>query len=74
MAKSELPEKGMIIDEWDRWAKDNVLEGKKANGLKALTFYGYLVSERPTLLGFPFAGDKWPMVKIWLRQAGKISD
>jgi hypothetical protein len=74
MAKSELPERAMIIAEWDRWAKDKVLEGQRADGLKALAFYGYLSSERPGLLGFDFAGDRWPMVNIWLRQAGRISD
>jgi hypothetical protein len=74
MAKSELPEKNMIIDEWDRWAKNNVATGQRANDLKALAFYGYLSSEKPGLLGFGFAGDRWPMVKIGLRQAGRISD
>jgi hypothetical protein len=57
MAKSELPEKNMIIDEWDRWAKNNVATGQRANDLKALAFYGYLSSEKPGLLGFDFAGE-----------------
>jgi hypothetical protein len=74
MAKSELPEKHMIIDEWDEWAKSNITAGQRADEFKALAFYRYLSSERITLLDFPFAGDKWPMVKIWLRQSGRISD
>jgi hypothetical protein len=74
MAMSELPEKNMIIDEWDQWAKNNIAAGQRANDLKALAFYGYLSSERPRLLDFDFAGDRWPMVKIWLREAGRISD
>jgi hypothetical protein len=64
----------MIIDEWDQWAKNNIRAGQRPNELKALAFYGFIASERPTLLGFSFAGDKWPMVKIWLRQAGRIFD
>ena len=74
MMKSELPEKNMVIDEWDQWAKKNIGPDQRANDLKALAFYGYLSTERPRLLGFNFAGDKWPMVKIWLRQAGRIFD
>jgi hypothetical protein len=74
MAKSELPEKNMIIDEWDRWVKDNVPQGQKVDALKALEFYDYLCSARPKLLNFDFAGDKWPVLQIWLRQAGRISD
>lgn len=74
MTRSEPPEKNMVIDEWDQWAKKNIAPGQTANDLKALAFYGHLSTERPRLLGFNFAGDKWPMVKIWLRQAGRISD
>jgi hypothetical protein len=74
MARSEIPEKNMIIDEWDRWAKNNIRTGQRADDDKALAFYGFLASERPRLLGFSFAGDKRPMVRIWLRQAGRISD
>ncbi len=73
MTRSEPPEKNMVIDEWE-WAKKNIAPGQAANDLKALAFYGYLSTERPRLLGFNFADDKWPMVKIWLRQAGRISD
>jgi hypothetical protein len=72
MPKSELPERDKILEEWDRWAKDS--EGRKADGIRALAFYGYLANEKQRLLEFNFAGDKWQMVKIWLRQAGKISD
>jgi hypothetical protein len=74
MAKSELPEKNLIIDEWDQWAKNSIRAGQRADDGKALAFYGYLASERPRLLSFSFAGDKWPMVRIWLHQAGRISD
>jgi hypothetical protein len=74
MPKSELPEREMIINEWDRWVDDNVLEGQKADGLKALAFFEHLASARPKLLDFSFAGDKWPIVKIWLRQAGRIPE
>jgi hypothetical protein len=74
MAKSELPEMAMIVAEWDRWAKDNALGGQKGDAVKGLAFYRYLASDRPRLLDFDFAGDKWPMVKIWLQRAGRISD
>ena len=74
MPKSELPERGKILEEWDRWAKGNISEGQKADEIRALAFYGYLANEKQRLLEFNFAGDKWQMVKIWLRQAGKISD
>jgi hypothetical protein len=74
MARSELPEKNLIIDEWDRWAKNTIPVGQRANELKALSFYRYLKDERSTLLDFPFAGDRWAIVKIWLRQSGRIFD
>ena len=73
MAKSELPEKNLIIDEWDQWAKNNIPAGQRATELKAIAFYRYLVTERPALLDFPFAGDKLPIVKIWLRESGRTS-
>jgi hypothetical protein len=74
MAKSELRERNLVIDEWDQWAKNNIRAGQRANELKALAFYGYLTSEKPGLLEFKFAGDKWQVVKIWLRHAGRIAD
>jgi hypothetical protein len=60
MTRSEPPEKNMVIDEWDQWAKKNIAPGQTGNDLKALAFYGYLSTERARLLGFSFAGDKWP--------------
>ncbi len=73
MAKSELPEKNLIIDEWDQWAKINITVGQRANEHKARSFYRYLRDGESTLLDFPFAGDRWEIVKIWLRQSGRIS-
>jgi hypothetical protein len=74
MWRNELPQKNTIIDEWDRWAKNNIAAGQRPNEVKAIAFYGYLSIEKPRLLGFDFAGDGWPMVRIRLPQAGRISD
>jgi hypothetical protein len=57
MWRNELPQKNTIIDEWDRWAKNNIAAGRRPNEVTAIAFYGYLSSEKPGLLGFDFAGD-----------------
>jgi hypothetical protein len=57
MWRNELPQKNTIIDEWDRWAKNNIAAGQRPKEVKAIAFYGYLSIEKPRLLGFDFAGD-----------------
>jgi hypothetical protein len=41
--------------------------------MQGLEFHGYLGREKPLLLEFKYAGNRWQQVKVWLREAERIS-
>ena len=60
MAKqSEL--KPLIIDEWLEWAGDD------RNQKRLMSFYAYVEKNKPELLSFRGAGDKWQTFKLMLK-------
>ena len=71
--RKQPPEMDLIIQEWDKWAKDKIPDGEKGTGMQGLEFYGYLKTEKQRLLEFRFAGDRWQQVKVWLREVRGIS-
>ena len=71
--RKDPAEKVLIIDEWDKWVKGKIPEGKKGTDMHGLEFHGYLGREKPLLLEFKYAGNRWQQVKVWLREAERIS-
>jgi hypothetical protein len=61
-----------ILQEWNRWAAEDIPKGQSAPGEDGPIFYGHLQRTRVDLLDFRAAGDKWPLVHGWLLRAGKI--
>jgi hypothetical protein len=71
--RREPAERVLIIDEWDKWAKGKIPKGEKGTDMQGLEFHGYLGREKPLLLEFKYAGNRWQQVKVWLREAERIS-
>jgi hypothetical protein len=71
--RKEPAERVLIIDEWDEWAKGKVPSGEKGTDKQGLEFYDYLGREKPRLLEFKYAGNRWQQVKVWLREFERIS-
>jgi hypothetical protein len=63
-----------VVKEFDAWAKRTCAPAKLPTGTEALAFFDYLRSERPHLLKFSFSGDRWTVVRGWLRRRGLVSD
>ena len=59
----------LIIDEWDKQSS----RGEKGRDMQGLEFHGYLGREKPLLLEFKYVGNRWQQVKVWLREAERIS-
>ena len=74
MVTKEPPEKDLILQEWNKWARENITAGKRVTGTDALAFYGHLQQAKPDLLKFKYPGDPWQQVNAWLTRAGRISD
>ncbi len=60
--------------EWDRWRLAEFGAHEKLSGTHGLAFYMGLEKDKPKLLDFPAAGDKWQIVHGWLLKAGEVSD
>ena len=77
MKKNEAEE--AVIAEWHRWlaeypiSKRSTLEGLPST-VDALGFFACLRRERPYLLRYRSADDKWQVVKGWLLNRGLVSD
>jgi hypothetical protein len=71
--RKEPAERVLIIDEWDKWVRGKIPEGEKGTDMQGLEFHGYLGREKPLLLEFKYAGNRWQQVKVWLREAERIS-
>jgi hypothetical protein len=71
--RKEPAERVLIIDEWDEWAKGKVPNAEKGTDEQGLEFYDYLGREKPRLLEFKYAGNRWQQVKVWLREFERIS-
>ena len=69
----EPAEKVLIIDEWDKWAEGKIPEVEKGTDMQGLEFHGYLGREKPQLLEFKYAGNRWQQVKVWLREVRGIA-
>jgi hypothetical protein len=65
--------RALIIDEWDKWVIGKIPKGEKGTDMQGLEFHGYLGREKPLLLEFKYAGNRWQQVKVWLREAERIS-
>ena len=61
-----------ILSEWNVWAAANLPAGKPATGNDDFAFYGYLRSERPSLLSFRSSVDRYQTVHRWLLRSGKV--
>jgi hypothetical protein len=70
--RKEPAERVLIIDEWDKWVKGKIPKGEKGTDMQGLEFHGYLGREKPLLLEFKYAGNRWQQVKVWLREAERI--
>ena len=61
-----------IVAEWDLWSASNKITN--ATSGNKLTFYNFLLKERPHLLDFKASGhDKWQDVHSWLIQSRRVS-
>ena len=69
----EPAERVLIIDEWDKWAEGKISKGEKGTDVQGLEFHSYLGREKPLLLEFKYSGNRWQQVKVWLREAERIS-
>ena len=61
-----------IIAEWRRYATDNRITHPTT--LNAFSFFGDLSKNRPDLLHFRCADDKWQVVKGWLLRRGLVTE
>lgn len=68
MKKEEARQR--VLTEWDRWPD----RPGNPTGNDAMIFFGFLQRERPNLLMFRSAGDKWQTVHSWLLSGGRVSD
>lgn len=62
------------VMEWRKWARDNLAGTRPRTSFHAMGFFQWLQSERPQLLSFPHAGDKWPLARSWLLRDREIVD
>jgi hypothetical protein len=69
MKRQEAKQK--IVAEWDSWSLSNKITN--ATPGDKLTFYNFLLKERPHFLDFRASGDKWQDVHGWLIQARRVS-
>ena len=70
ITKSEA--RSLELEEWRCWIEKHP-EIAKPSGTDGLAFFGYLQTERPTLLNFRSRGDKWQVVHGWLLQERLVS-
>ena len=63
-----------ILAEFKKWWANQNLPRESASVNDGFAFYGYLLRERPELLDFRDAGDKWQTVRVWLRRARLVTD
>ena len=72
MLKAEAERR--IVAEWSHWIVENPSPRPTPTTWDAFGFYGYLMNDRPDLLRFRCAGDKWQVVKGWLLRRGLVTD
>jgi hypothetical protein len=60
-----------VIREWDSWAKSHPDDAKELSEA-GMHFFTYLRKERPELLDFRYAGDKWRAIHAWLLREGRV--
>ena len=70
MRKAEAEE--AVCAEWHRWLAANPVGNP--TGRDGLSFFAYLLRERPNLLKFRSHGDKWQVVHGWLLRRRLVSD
>jgi len=64
----------LIVLEWRGWASQHIPPGARRTGDHALTFFGYLQSDRSWLLDFGSNGDKWQDVHTMLLARLEVDD
>ena len=55
----------LILGEWRRWAKKY---GSRTIADMQLFYFGWLKKDKPQLLFFPFPGQQWHVVRVWLQR------
>ena len=65
--------KDILMREFDKWEQQQKFREKPTVG-NALGFYAYIESNKPSLLNFNCAGDKWQKLKSWLYESNRIRD
>ena len=63
--------KDKLMKEFDEWEQKNDIGGKSTER-EALQFYAYIELDKPHLLNFQCAGDKWQKLKSWLYDSSRI--
>jgi len=64
MAMKQEEARRAVLNAYDSWAKKHPNQASMMGGF---LFFRYLQEEKPDLLDFRAAGNKWPIVHGWLR-------
>ena len=64
MAMKQEEARQAILSTYDSWAKKHPNQASMMGGF---LFFRYLQEEKPDLLDFRAAGNKWPIVHGWLQ-------
>jgi hypothetical protein len=63
-----------VLLEWTDWAPKTLPNVPRPTRLDAQMFFVHLQTEKPHLLSFDAAGDKWLVVHDWLLSRGFVAD
>ena len=64
MAMKQEEARRAVLNAYDSWAKKHPNQASMMGGF---LFFRYLQEEKPDLLDFRAAGNKWPIVHGWLQ-------
>jgi len=63
-----------VLLEWTEWAPKNLPNTPQHTRADAQMFFAHLQTEKPHLLTFDAAGDKWLVVHGWLLSRGFVAE
>jgi hypothetical protein len=63
-----------VLLEWTHWVPKNLPGVTRPTTADARMFFVHLQTERPDLLLFDAAGDKWLVVHGWLQSRSLVAD
>lgn len=67
--------KTLILEEWDRWIANQVVDPSGPTGKDSLKFFFELEDTKSPLLDFQSRGhDKWRIIHAWLLSAERVND